>query len=146
MSANANKAISVKPFSKRRKLLLITAPSPEFREARRARVLNLQQITMPYLAVFASDNWDGIHADEAVSPIDMTIAIDLVGIAFHNPSAFHAYGIAAEFRARGIPVMLGGPHVTLMPEEAQDRADVIFVGEAEDTLVQFFKEFERGRH
>ncbi len=42
--------------------------------------------------------------------------------------------------------MLGGPHVTLMPEEAQDRADVIFVGEAEDTLVPFFKEFERGRH
>ena len=55
----------------------------------------------------------------------------LVGITFHTPSAHHAYGLAAQFRGRGVPVVLGGPHVTLMPDEAQDHADVIFVGEAE---------------
>ena len=113
---------------------------------RRARVLNFQQITMPYLAAFAPADWDVIHVDEAVAPVDMSLEVDLVGITFHTPSAFHVYRMAAQFRGRGIPVVLGGPHVTLMPDEAQQHADVIFVGEAEETLVEFFKEFEQGRH
>jgi radical SAM superfamily enzyme YgiQ (UPF0313 family) len=43
-------------------------------------------------------------------------------------------------------VVLGGPHVTLMPDEAQAHADVIFVGEAESHWPQFLREFEAGRH
>ena len=101
---------------------------------------------MPYLAAFAPASWDVIHVDEAVAPVDTSLAVDLVGITFHTPSAFHVYRMAARFRERGVPVVLGGPHVTLMPEEARRHADVIFVGEAEDTLAEFFKEFEQGRH
>ena len=41
---------------------------------------------------------------------------------------------------------LGGPHVTLMPDEAQAHADVIFVGEAEAHWPQFLKDFESGKH
>ena len=78
-------------------------------------------------------------------PVDATIAADLVGITSHTPSAHHAYGLAAQFRGRGVPVVLGGPHVTLMPDEAQDHADVIFVGEAEILWEQFLKEFANGR-
>ncbi|MDR3676215.1 MAG: radical SAM protein, partial [Acidobacteriota bacterium] len=71
---------------------------------------------------------------------------DLVAITFHTPSAPHAYALAARFRQRGIPVALGGPHVTLMPDEAQAHADVIFVGEAESNWPQFMREFDAGRH
>ena len=113
---------------------------------RRARVLNFQQITMPYLAAFASPEWKVVHIDEEVSPVDMTMAVDLVGITFHTPSAFHAYHLATQFRKRGISVALGGPHVTLMPDEAQAHADVIFVGEAELHWPQFLKDFQIGRH
>jgi len=113
---------------------------------RRSRVLNFQQITMPYLAAFVSPDWTVVHIDEEVSPVDLTIAADLVGITFHTPSAFHAYDLAAQFRKRGIPVALGGPHVTLIPDEAQAHADVIFVGEAESHWPQFLKDFEIGRH
>jgi hypothetical protein len=49
----------------RRTLLLITASSPEIRQIRRARVLNFQQITMPYLAAFVPAHWTVIHIDEA---------------------------------------------------------------------------------
>jgi radical SAM superfamily enzyme YgiQ (UPF0313 family) len=133
-------------MSARRTLLLITASSPAIRRVRRSRVLNFQQITMPYLAAFVSPDWKVIHIDEEVSPVDLTIAVDLVGITFHTPSAFHAYDLAAQFRKRGIPVALGGPHVTLMPDEAQAHADVIFVGEAESHWPQFLKDFEIGRH
>ena len=87
-----------------------------------------------------------LHIDEAVRPVDFEMQADLVAITFHTPSAPHAYAMAARFRQRGIPVVLGGPHVTLMPEEAQAHADVIFVGEAESHWPQFLSDFESGRH
>ena len=129
-----------------RTLLLITASSPEIQRVRRPRVLNFQQITMPYLAAFAPPHWKVIHIDEVVSPVDFGMLVDLVAITFHTPSAPHAYAMADQFRQRGTPVVLGGPHVTLMPDEAQGHADVIFVGEAESQWPQFFREFEAGHH
>jgi len=132
--------------STRRTLLLITASSPAIRKVRRARVLNFQQITMPYLAACAPANWEVVHIDEAVSPVDVTLEVDMVGITFHTPSAFHVYDLATQFRRRGIPVVLGGPHVTLMPNEAQAHADVIFVGEAELHWPQFLRDFETGQY
>jgi radical SAM superfamily enzyme YgiQ (UPF0313 family) len=129
-----------------RTLLLITASSPEIQRVRRSRVLNFQQITMPYLAAFAPSNWTVLHIDEAVRAVDFATQADLVAITFHTPSAPHAYALAARFRQRGIPVVLGGPHVTLMPDEAQVHADVIFVGEAESHWPQFLRDFEAGRH
>ena len=126
------------------RLLLITASSPEIRRVRRARVLNFQQITMPYLAAFVPSHWNVAHIDEAVEPVDFDVPVDLVGITFHTPSALHAYSLSAENRRRGIPVVLGGPHVTLLPEEAQAHADAIFIGEAETQWPQFLREFERG--
>ena len=129
-----------------RTLLLITASSPEIQRVRRPRVLNFQQITMPYLAAFAPPHWKVIHIDEVVSPVDFGMLVDLVAITFHTPSAPHAYAMADQFRQRGTPVVLGGPHVTLMPDEAQGHADVIFVGEAESHWPQFLREFEAGHH
>lgn len=101
---------------------------------------------MPYLAAFVPSHWDVIHIDEAVTPVDVALEVDMVGITFHIPSAFHVYTLAAQFRRRGIPVVLGGPHVTLMPDEAQAHADVIFVGEAELPWPQFLSDFEQGRY
>ena len=127
-----------------RTLLLITASSPAIRQARRGRVLNFQQITMPYLAAFVPPDWEVVHVDEAVSPVDVTRPADLVAITFHTPSAPHVYDLATQFRRRGIRVALGGPHVTLVPDEAQSHADVIFVGEAETLWPQFLRDFEAG--
>lgn len=129
-----------------RTLLLITSSSPEIQRVRRSRVLNFQQITMPYLAAFVPSHWTVIHIDEVVRPMDFAMPADLVAITFHTPSAPHAYAMADQFRRRGTPVVLGGPHVTLMPDEAQAHADVIFVGEAESHWPQFLGEFEAGRH
>src|SRR3974377_546923 len=130
----------------RRTLLLITASSPEIQRIRRSRVLNFQQVTMPYLAAFVPSHWTVLHVDEAVEPGDPQVSPDLVAITFHTPSAPHAYDLASRFRQRGIPVAIGGPHVTLLPEEAQEHADVIFVGEAEETWPQFLTDFEVGGH
>jgi radical SAM superfamily enzyme YgiQ (UPF0313 family) len=87
-----------------------------------------------------------IHFDEEAEDIDWNIEADVVGITFHTPSAFHAYEVAASFRARGICVAMGGPHVTLLPEEARQHADVIFIGEAEGLWEEFLRSFETGSH
>ena len=100
------------------RLLLITASAPEIRAVRKARFLNFQQITMPYLAARVPPGWDVIHTDEEAEPVDRNLEVDVVAITFHTPSAYHAYDLAMRFRSRGICVAMGGPHVTLLPEEA----------------------------
>ena len=116
-----------------RTLLLITASSPDIQRVRRNRVLNFQQITMPYLAAFVPPHWTVLHVDEATEPVDPNQPADLVAITFRTPSAQHAYDLAACFRQRGITVALGGPHVTLAPDEAQEHADVIFISTTTST-------------
>ncbi len=128
------------------RLLLITASSPEIRQVRRSRVLNFQQITMPYLAARVPAGWHVEHVDEEVEPIDWNGRADVVGITFHTPSAYHAYRIAARFRSQGTCVALGGPHVTLLPEEATRHADVVFVGEAEGLWEDFLRDFQAGSY
>ena len=123
------------------KLLLITASSNEIRRARKSRFLNFQQITMPYLAARVPSDWDVSHVDEEAEDIDWTNQPDVVGITFHTPSAYHAYDLAARFHSRGACVAMGGPHVTLLPEEAGRHADVIFVGEAEGLWEEFLSGF-----
>jgi radical SAM superfamily enzyme YgiQ (UPF0313 family) len=108
--------------------------------------LNFQQVTMPYLAAFVPPHWTVLHVDEAVESVDSNTQADLVAITFHTPSALHAYDLAARFRQRGITVALGGPHVTLLPDEAQAHADVIFIGEAESHWPRFLLEFETGNY
>src|SRR5580658_8878049 len=99
---------------------------------------------MPYLAARVPAGWDIVHFDEEAEPIDWNIDADLVAITFHTPSAYHAYNIAARFQSRGICVAMGGPHVTLVPEEAAQHADVIFIGEAEGLWEEFLNSFETG--
>ncbi|HTP64185.1 MAG TPA: radical SAM protein [Geobacteraceae bacterium] len=128
------------------RLLLITASSPEIRKARRSRVLNFQQITMPYLAARVPPGWAVSHVDEEAEEIDWNTAADVVGITFHTPGAYHAYDIAARFRSKGSCVVMGGPHVTLVPDEAREHADVLFIGEAEGLWEEFLNGFTAGSH
>jgi len=97
---------------------------------------------MPYLAAFVPPHWKVQHVDEAVTPVNFNVPADVVAITFHTPSAQHAYEIADRFRQRGVTLVAGGPHVTLMPDEAQEHADVIFVGEAETHWPRFLADFE----
>jgi len=128
------------------KLLLITASSDGIRRARKSRFLNFQQITMPYLAARVPTGWEVAHVDEEAEDVDWTDQPDVVGITFHTPSAYHAYDLASRFRSRGVCVAMGGPHVTLMPEEAARHADAIFVGEAEGLWEEFLDSFATGTY
>ncbi|MFC1947850.1 B12-binding domain-containing radical SAM protein [Chloroflexota bacterium] len=71
--------------------------------------------------------------DENVSLIDFQEETDLVGITVLTSTAQRAYEISDIFRERGIKVVLGGIHVSFLPDEADQHADAVVIGEAEDT-------------
>jgi radical SAM superfamily enzyme YgiQ (UPF0313 family) len=59
---------------------------------------------------------------------------DVVGISTITPTVKHGYALADECRALGIPVILGGPHVTFLPDEALAHADLVVRGEGEQAM------------
>lgn len=71
-------------------------------------------------------------------------SIDLVGITAMTAAAPRAYELAARFRERGIPVVLGGMHPTFLPEEAILHADAVVVGEAEGVWPKLLEELAAG--
>lgn len=76
---------------------------------------------------------------------DTIAASDLVGISTITSTAPRAYAIADKVRGMGIPVLMGGPHVTYLAEEALEHADFVIRGEGEFALTAFIDAWERGK-
>lgn len=83
--------------------------------------------------------------DEGIADVPDNLEVDLVGLTVITGTAPRAYELADRFRSRGITVVLGGPHVTLIPEDARPHADAIVVGYAEDTWPQLLRDFQLGQ-
>ena len=83
--------------------------------------------------------------DEGIGDVPDAIEADLVGISAITGSAPRAYAIADRLRARGVPVVLGGVHPTLVPGEAQAHADAVVTGYAEDAWPELLRDFQAGR-
>jgi len=69
---------------------------------------------------------------------------DLVGITAFTSQASRAYDLAAQFRAMGVPVVMGGIHASMCPEEAMEHTDSVVVGEAEGIWPQVLEDVRRG--
>ncbi|MBI4521734.1 MAG: B12-binding domain-containing radical SAM protein [Gemmatimonadetes bacterium] len=69
---------------------------------------------------------------------------DLVGISSFTAQIDEAYAVADQYRARGTTVVLGGTHVTLLPDEALQHADAVVWGGAEDTWPQLLNDYAAG--
>ena len=82
--------------------------------------------------------------DEGVETLPLDLPADLVGITALTATAPRAYALADQFRAQGIPVVLGGVHPTVLPEEAAQHADAVVVGFGEELWPQLLQDFARG--
>ena len=127
------------------KLELITAEGSATLWMRRGRLIRFPQLTMPLLAALTPEDVEIHHTDEIVSPVNFSRAVDLVGITTTTCSAPHAYEVADEFRRRGVAVVLGGPHPTLLPHEAARHADSVLIGEAEGVWPNLIRDFQESR-
>src|SRR4029079_17569130 len=83
--------------------------------------------------------------DDRMEVIPYAEPTDLGAISVETYTAKRAYQIASEYRRRGIPVVMGGFHATLCPEEVQQYADTLVVGEAEGVFEQVIDDYRHGR-
>lgn len=109
--------------------------------------LRYQPLTLTTLAALipADLPHEVVLFDEGITDVPLDLDVDVVGITVITGTARRAYELAAIYRARGITVVLGGPHVTLIPDDAAPHADAIVVGYAEDTWPQLLRDIVGGR-
>ncbi len=130
------------------KIALLSPKGPLYRHRGGifGRSLRYQPLTLTTLAALVPPE---LHAtielyDEGIGDVPATLDADLVGITVITGTSKRAYELSARFRAQGRTVVLGGPHVTLMPQEARQHADCIVVGYAEDTWPALLRDHARG--
>jgi radical SAM superfamily enzyme YgiQ (UPF0313 family) len=127
-----------------KKVLLIN-PAEETNLHSNIKVLAIPPLNLAMIARYTPEHYEVQIIDEAVEPLDFDTAADLVGITCMTPLAPRAYEIAGEFRKRGVPVVMGGIHVSYMPEEALRYCDTVVSGEAETLWPKVLEDFEQGR-
>ena len=120
---------------------LTEATSPFFRPIKYSLFPPLGLAT---LAAYLGPDDEVEIQDEHVERLRLDDEPDLVVIQVYITSAYRAYRIADHYRARGAYVVLGGLHVTSLPDEAAAHADTIFLGPGEDTWPRFLADFRRG--
>jgi radical SAM superfamily enzyme YgiQ (UPF0313 family) len=99
------------------------------------------------LAVAASiprDQYEVVLTDENIEPIDFDLQADLVGISAMTSYVNRGYQIADQFRAKGMPVAMGGVHPSFMPQEALKHCDAVVVGEVELVIDKLLDDLEQG--
>ena len=103
----------------------------EQREDTISSPFKLNRVNLPLLAALAPPGHEITMVEEAIAPDDIHQDVDLVGITVLTELASRAYRIADAYRQKGVKVVMGGIHPTVLPDEALEHADAVVVGEAE---------------
>jgi radical SAM superfamily enzyme YgiQ (UPF0313 family) len=123
-----------------KKLLLINP----FNQSKRDDLIDKRSISPPLglgmIAGLTPSNWDVEIIDENFDIFKYKEA-DLVGITVLTSAAYRAYEISEIYRKKGIITILGGIHVSMLPDEAEQYADVVVTGEAEVVWKQVLADF-----
>jgi len=118
--------------------VLLVSPEPNTWNSRKHLPLGLGYLA----AVLERAGHTVVVYDAAVEtePLDATLAqgFDLVGVSAVTPLIYEAWQVAAQAKSLGYTTILGGPHLTLMPDESLARpgVDLVARGEAEDTILE----------
>jgi radical SAM superfamily enzyme YgiQ (UPF0313 family) len=109
------------------------------------RAWQMQPLSMAVLAGLMPPDVEIAFYDDRLEPIPYDEPSDLAVLSVETFTALRSYRIAAQYRARGVPVVMGGYHVTLCPDEAAPFADAIVVGDAEPIWRQLLDDVRRSR-
>jgi radical SAM superfamily enzyme YgiQ (UPF0313 family) len=110
-----------------------------------AETFKIQHLALPLLAAYTPSEHTVTIVDESFAPDDADQEADLVGITVMTDLARRAYQIADAYRQRRVPVVLGGVHPTVMPNEALQHADAIVLGEGEVIWPKLLSDLTRGK-
>ena len=132
--------------SDKRTLLLI---NPVFKQYRRTSYYSTRKVPplafMILGALTPKKEWDVKIVDEQIEKIEYNRSVDLVGITSICLLSNRCYQIADKFKARGVPVIIGGIHASMMPDEAAMHADSIVIGEAEEIWEKILNDFKENK-
>ena len=128
--------------------LLIIQPSHYISKSNhtvlKSRMKPLVPLGLPYLAALTPEGWDITLVDEQLQEIPFASKPDVVAITTWTMHSIRAYDVAAEFRKRGIPVIMGGPHVWFDADEAAEHCDAVGIGEGEPIWARMLEDAVNG--
>lgn len=101
-------------------------------------------VTGIHLAALTPPHHEVEVVHEQVRPVPVDPLPDLVALSFFSGFARHAYDLADRYRALGVKVVAGGPHVSYWVEEALEHVDAVVVGEAESVWPGLLDDAARG--
>ena len=101
-------------------------------------------LAMGILAARTPKDVQVVFHDDRVEEVPLDTPTDLVAISVETFTARRAYQLADAYRTRKIPVVMGGHHPTLMPEEAARHADIVVTGDAEGVWEELLEDFKHG--
>jgi len=124
--------------------ILLISPERE-RKKEEAFLFRLSFLNLPYVATVTPPDVEVKIVDEALEKVNFEEKADLVGLTAQTPVAPRAYEIAKEFRKKGIPVVIGGVHASMLPEEALQHVDAVVIGEAEEVWPDLIDDLRKGK-
>lgn len=104
----------------------------------------MEPLSMAQLAALTPPEHEVVFWDDRCEIIPIDEPTDLVAITCETYTARRTYQLANAYRERGVPVIIGGYHATLLPEETAQFADAILLGEAEDVWADVLADAARG--
>jgi len=102
------------------------------------------RLSLPTIAAMTPADWEVEILDARATSVDYGRKVDLVGITAFTAEIPSAYAIADGFRKNGTKVVMGGIHVSALPEEALQHADSVVMGEAEPVWKDLLNDVEQG--
>ncbi len=123
--------------------LVLVNPRQAFTGFASNSVTRYPPLGLGYIAALTPQHWDVEILDENFGDVSAEPAT-LAGITVMTPQAPRAYELARQFRSLGVPVILGGIHPTMVPDEALAHCDAVVAGEADLLWPKVIEDFESG--
>jgi radical SAM superfamily enzyme YgiQ (UPF0313 family) len=104
-------------------------------------IFRMPNLGLLRVAALTPPDWEVMIVDEKIEPLDLDQPADLVGITTMTTTVKRGYELADHFRRRGIKVVMGGMHVSCLPQEALKHCDAVVAGEAEGLWPALLQDF-----
>lgn len=105
----------------------------------------MEPLQLGVLAALTPGDINVVLHDDRMETIPYDEPTDLVAITVETYTAKRAYEICAEYRKRGVPIILGGFQPTLIPDECAQHADSLFIGDAELLWSKVIEDARKGQ-
>jgi radical SAM superfamily enzyme YgiQ (UPF0313 family) len=126
------------------KRLLLVNPVGQASGYLLSKFSTIPPMSLSYIAAVTPSDWEVKIADENFGRLEVEDA-DLVGISAFTSNINRAYEISRTYRKRGIKVVIGGIHASMLPDEALQYVDAVVIGEAEQIWGKVIEDFENNR-